>query len=154
MEQIFSLYSRFYFEFKFTLRGFPNALLLIINVLKDAPYPMAFVSYVSLQEKLVVLTLTAFPITLVSHAIILLTDRLYLVYTKTFHYPPRTRHLYQSRGLPRDCWKPHNPIVGKHLGELPIHSAKMLDLIYGMICLAFTRLFRTCFVIRQDLKAK
>lgn len=75
VEQIFSLYSRFYFEFKFTLRGFPNALLLIINVLKDAPYPMAFVSYVSLQEKLVVLTQTAFPITLVSHAIILLTVR-------------------------------------------------------------------------------
>lgn len=123
MEQIFSLYCRFYFEFKFTLRGFPNALLLIINVLKDAPYALALVSNVSFQEKPVVLTQTAFPMTLV----ILLTVRLCLVYTKTFHYPPRTRLLYQSRGLSRDCWKPHNPIVGKHLGELPIHYAKMLD---------------------------
>lgn len=75
VEQIFFLYNRFYFEFKFTLRGFLNALLLIINVLKDAPYALAFVSYVSFQEKPVVLTQTAFPITLVSHAVIFLTVR-------------------------------------------------------------------------------
>lgn len=49
LEQISSLYSRFYFEFKFTLRSFPNALLLVINVLKDAPYALPFVSYVSFQ---------------------------------------------------------------------------------------------------------
>lgn len=81
-------------------------------------------------------------------------QRLYLVYNKTFHYPPRTRLLYQSRGLSTGCWKPHDPVVGKHLGELPDHDAIMLDLIYGMICLALTRLFRTSFVTRQDLKAK
>lgn len=96
---------------------------------------------------------TAFPVTLVSHAIILLTVRFYLVYTKTFHYLPRTRLLYQNRGLSTDCWKSHNPMVGS-LGELPIYYAKMLDLIYGMIYLAFTRLFKTLFVTRQDLKAK
>lgn len=66
----------------------------------------------------------------------------------------RTKLSYQSRGLSTDCWKPHNPMVGKHLGELPIHYAKMLDLIYGMICLAFTGLFRTCFCYQTRFESK
>lgn len=81
-------------------------------------------------------------------------QRLCLAYTETFHYPPRTRLLYQSRELPKHCWKPHSPTVGEHLGEMPIHYTKRLGLIYGMICLAFTRLSRSRFVTRQDLKAK
>lgn len=73
-----------------------------------------------------------------------------------FHYPARTRLFYQTRALTKDYSKQHNPLAGKHLGELPVHSTKKT---YGMVCLTFTKLFKqnaktANFISRQNLRAK